>query len=195
MRFGRVGGGIRDGGLYVLEPMRASMDAAATTDTNRDMRLEFDVRGQDASYERPSFEAGLCGQGCAEREDCGSDGTGNGLDDDCDGRLDNGCAECVPGNARECYRGFPPELRGACHRGVYICGEFGWDCSRDQEPIAETCNGVDDNCDGNTDEGLSGCNARARPVHRVGRLRHFRTQRCVAAICMRVPTSPPGVGV
>jgi hypothetical protein len=44
---------------------------------------------------------------------------------------------------------------GACS-GVQFCqGTVGWAPCQGQEPIAEECNGVDDDCDGSTDEGFT----------------------------------------
>jgi hypothetical protein len=103
--------------------------------------------------------------GCQATEDCGVDGTGNGLDDDCDGIVDSGCA-CVPGSVEACFAG-PPGRRGVgiCHDGIATCmggGQFGtWGpCVGGIVPAAaETCNGVDDDCDGCVDDGVTCCGA------------------------------------
>ncbi|MGV3625740.1 MAG: MopE-related protein [Archangium sp.] len=75
----------------------------------------------------------------------------NGADDDCDGDVDEGF-----------------ELGAACERGVGACKASGeLRCSIDQLSVAcaarealpsdESCNGIDDDCDGMTDESLAGC--------------------------------------
>ncbi len=66
----------------------------------------------------------------------------NGKDDDCDGSTDEGIAAtaCTAQNAN-----------GVC-KGEETCTDGKIGCSAKQ-PEAETCNGVDDNCDGATDEG------------------------------------------
>ncbi|MCB9616653.1 MAG: hypothetical protein H6721_15960 [Sandaracinus sp.] len=69
----------------------------------------------------------------------------NGDDDDCDGRIDE-----IAGTS--CETGQP----GACAMGQLVCTEAGAICSPDATPIDELCNGVDDDCDGETDEDLSG---------------------------------------
>ncbi|MBI2638751.1 hypothetical protein HYW83_04125 [Candidatus Peregrinibacteria bacterium] len=77
----------------------------------------------------------------------------NGIDDDCDDAVDNGVpdCECVPGvtPARDCGSD-----EGRCETGTQVCGADGtWsECAGQTEPIAETCNGVDEDCDGETDE-------------------------------------------
>ena len=72
--------------------------------------------------------------------------TCNGLDDDCNGIPDDGPA----GAGDPCTTG----LQGACATGYTTCGGGVTSCVPVAEPGAEveTCNGVDDDCDGNTDE-------------------------------------------
>ncbi|MCA9526342.1 MAG: hypothetical protein KC549_08620, partial [Myxococcales bacterium] len=77
----------------------------------------------------------------------GSDLCGNGIDDDCDGRLDEGHDNL----------GMPcSEGQGACRaNGAFVCTQdgAGTECSaRPQAPVDELCNGADDDCDGQVDE-------------------------------------------
>ncbi len=69
----------------------------------------------------------------------------NGKDDDCDGQTDEGVAgdDCASAN----------EL-GKCE-GKTTCDGTVLGCSA-KTPAAEACNGQDDDCDGSTDEALSG---------------------------------------
>ncbi|MFN9812316.1 MAG: MopE-related protein [Deltaproteobacteria bacterium] len=89
----------------------------------------------------------------------GGDPCGDGLDGDDDGEVDEGCV-CDPGTQQRCFRGDPTIAGiGGCVWGVQDCastgGEFGlWDaCAGDGAPSDEVCDGVDNNCDGATDEG------------------------------------------
>ena len=77
----------------------------------------------------------------------------NGLDDDCDARLD----EAFPGVGTACSAGV-----GVCVRpGVRRCSGDGAAVVCDAQPGnagVEICNGLDDDCDGTTDEGFAGLN-------------------------------------
>ncbi|PKL92984.1 MAG: hypothetical protein CVV21_01160 [Candidatus Goldiibacteriota bacterium HGW-Goldbacteria-1] len=70
----------------------------------------------------------------------------NGIDDDCDGIIDND----FPEQGQECFEGY-----GACRQsGVFVCnGSSGVICNAVAlEPQTEICNGLDDDCDGLVDE-------------------------------------------
>ena len=69
----------------------------------------------------------------------------NGLDDDCDGEADEDWPE----------KGTPCDTDDAdtCANGVWTCDGEGVACV-DDLPSPEACNGVDDDCDGETDEGF-----------------------------------------
>ncbi len=70
----------------------------------------------------------------------------NNWDDDCDGVIDYFSTGC----------GYPPSESGICRPGVMTCvaGIFG-DCEGSVPPREETCNQLDDDCDGLTDEFLT----------------------------------------
>ena len=76
---------------------------------------------------------------------------GNNIDDDCNGVVDNGCA-CAPGATQACG-----SSTGICKQGVTTCdgaGQWG-SCVGETLPGTETCNNLDDNCNGQVDEGLT----------------------------------------
>ena len=92
---------------------------------------------------------------CPGKRTCGAQGWGpcvgataapeacNGLDDDCDGQTDEGLAADLPCSVTN--------AAGTCS-GVLACaGAGGWACDA-PAAASETCNGLDDDCDGQTDE-------------------------------------------
>ena len=108
----------------------------------------------------------------------------NGIDDDCDGIVDNGTLLDAPSAAQKpcwaldpsgcstpcSYTGSsntvawcaPPQaschelgtLVSPCQLGSLACVGGGWVCAGGQTPDAEVCDGVDNDCDGSVDEGL-----------------------------------------
>jgi hypothetical protein len=73
----------------------------------------------------------------------------NGVDEDCDGAADDGCV------CDEDFRFCGTDV-GQCGRGIQLCASDGsWGpCVGADEPNPETCNELDDDCDGDTDEGV-----------------------------------------
>lgn len=89
------------------------------------------------------------------------EGLCNGLDDDCDGKVDEGC-DCAPGQTQACFLG-PKNYRnkGTCHDGVQTCkvtmraakGVWG-DCVGGISPKQDVCDNADNNCNGCDDDKL-----------------------------------------
>ncbi|MFT3769699.1 MAG: putative metal-binding motif-containing protein [Minicystis sp.] len=77
------------------------------------------------------------------------------LDQNCNGQVDEGCA-CVNGATQSCYGGAAgTQGVGACHAGTQTCVNGQWgSCVGQVLPTAETCDGVDNNCNGQVDDGL-----------------------------------------
>jgi hypothetical protein len=100
------------------------------------------------------------GEPICENEDPGDDEVCNGLDDDCDGQTD--------GQTQACYTGPDgTEDVGVCHGGTQECiapaGDPGVPCTGDDcwgvcvgevIPTPEICDGLDNDCDDSTDEGV-----------------------------------------
>jgi hypothetical protein len=90
-----------------------------------------------------------CTPGAPSTEVC------DGIDNNCDGRVDEGC-NCINGQTRSCYTG-PNGTQnvGACHGGTQTCLSGNWAlCTGQVVPGTETCDGADNDCDGQTDESL-----------------------------------------
>lgn len=67
-----------------------------------------------------------------------------------------GGPQCSEGETQSCYTG-PPATEGVgeCSAGTQSCVDLYWGtCEGQILPATETCNGLDDDCDGSTDEGL-----------------------------------------
>lgn len=84
----------------------------------------------------------------------------NGLDDDCDGLVDeNQMADAnsnfIVGIGTACQIAAPPP--GACNIGERVCdpARGGIICASNGDPQDEICNGIDDNCDGQPDSGVA----------------------------------------
>ncbi|HJL18422.1 MAG TPA: MopE-related protein [Sandaracinaceae bacterium LLY-WYZ-13_1] len=74
----------------------------------------------------------------------------DGLDNDCDGVVDEDC-DCVDGTTQTCGTDM-----GACMAGVQTCVSGAWGaCAGETPPVDEACNGDDDDCDGSTDEDVA----------------------------------------
>jgi hypothetical protein len=94
----------------------------------------------------------------------------DGIDNDCDGTADPGCT-CTNGMTRECGIGTAP-----CKKGKQTCTNGTWPtaCDGEVKPGTEICDGIDNNCDGHTDDGGDSlCNGGQ---HCLG------TQGCVACV-------------
>ena len=154
------------------------IEAPAPATYNRRFRVatpgEFDVgvvasfEGEEAYVHAPSvtLSVGACsdadgdsfglGPGCVGPDCHDGDPTINpaasercdGVDNNCDGAHDDGCP-CEPVHSEQpCNRNL-----GVCREGVQTCTPLGWGgCVGGVDPDAETCDGLDNDCDGEVDE-------------------------------------------
>jgi hypothetical protein len=106
-------------------------------------------RCSPGAYQCAAGGAKACSGGTAKSPE-----TCNSVDDDCNGLTDD-----VPGIGTTCS-GLTVNTRGTC-TAHYTCtgtfnagGPLGLTCSQNQGPVQETCNGLDDDCDGVTDDNM-----------------------------------------
>ena len=67
----------------------------------------------------------------------------NGLDDDCDGDVDDGGQIGQP-----CGK----SSKGVCKMGIVVCKDLQEQCEGNVDPTPEICDNLDNNCEGQTDE-------------------------------------------
>lgn len=112
--------------------------------------------GQDDDCDGTPDQGNVCGQCTWAAEVC------NGCDDDCDGITDNGMSVAIPcGISGE---GIPDYCQGVAtckppqvvQPGACVAGGGPGECVLPITPPAETCNGLDDDCNGHIDDGLGG---------------------------------------
>lgn len=114
---------------------------AAAPDDDEDVDDGVPQEAEPCSPETISENRNLC-EAAEKPETC------NDVDDDLDGRADEH-------HGRACYTG-PEETRGVgeCHGGRLRCTEGRDVCMGEQTPVPEVCNALDDDCDGQSDEGM-----------------------------------------
>ncbi|MBI5537093.1 MAG: putative metal-binding motif-containing protein [Deltaproteobacteria bacterium] len=95
--------------------------------------------GSDAGKDASDAEAGPCS---SNPEVC------DGLDNNCNNQVDEG----NPGGGQTCQTGKP----GVCSAGTTQCINGQIKCVQNELPGVEVCDGTDNNCDGNVDEGDPG---------------------------------------
>ena len=102
------------------------------------------------------------------------DACGDGIDNDCDGTVDEGVGESCNLKDDDCDGQIDEDIsapctvfgtKGVCSQGSYQCSAGVLDCIPNQGPSTETCDGKDNDCDGTIDDGNPGgggsCTANA----------------------------------
>jgi hypothetical protein len=121
------------------------------------------INQDDSFVVKISFDAD--GDGVPTPQDCNDNDAAihpgaaelcNGQDDDCDGAVDESPTNPLTPLTQACYSGPSGTASvGVCQTGTQTClnGAFG-DCVGEVTPTAETCNGLDDDCNGSIDDGV-----------------------------------------
>lgn len=120
-----------------------SVEVCDGLDNDCDSVIDNGVSIQCMDYSSCAMKK-ICGSSCMSvpTEIC------DGIDNNCDGTVDEGC-NCVNGQTKQCGT----SSVGECKLGFQTCSSGKWQaCQGNVEPVNETADGKDNDCDGFVDE-------------------------------------------
>ncbi len=133
---------------------------ASTADGSADPRVN-QMCGNNRGVCQPGTTACQAGEIRCNGATAGTTELCDGLDNDCDGNVDEGVAAtdtrinkpCIaPGGV---FMGGPVAVNGQCRTGTSVCSGGMLMCPGYVGPTMEICDGLDQDCDTNTDEGVA----------------------------------------
>ncbi len=157
--------------LALLVPLAAVLACVPKTSPDQGRYACLTAADCGAGFDcKPQYVGGaLCFKAgtCADAEVC------NGSDDNCDGRVD----ETFPGKNDGCDTG----LKGVCAVGLKDCQSGMVTCVQQKQTSAETCNTLDDDCNGQVDDGFD-LSTDGKNCGRCGNVCNSGTS-CLAGTC------------
>ncbi len=153
----------------LTDSMSASQGSMSAGSMSADTTAGTDSQGTDSQGTDSMGTGGTDSMGTGGTDSMGTDSMGTGGETDTGGPgdppteypgVDTGLCE-PPGSQRWCYSGAPQTYDvGECHAGLQECLQIDLDvgqwgpCEDEQNPELEECDGLDNDCNGEVDDGF-----------------------------------------